>query len=223
MKLLAKLSIKFTAFALGAMVFTGCATSNQSANLQLNHTKTALNQKYSQTKIKTKQNQNSASTAKLSKYENTRIGGDCSGFVSVVNKNNNEIYFKPNELSKYFSSGRKSQAIFDLYKSKNQIDLKNAQVGDLVFFNNTTKGTKGGKKKLITHIGIITKVNSDGSVEFIHNMRGKNVTSKMDLNNPDAHAKNGKKINAYIISRCNSSACLVSNRFSGFGKISGKL
>lgn len=219
-----KLFTKLISFAFGVAVFTGCATSTPSANLQINHkinhSKTALNQKYSINQIKTKQN--STSQAKLTKYENTRIGGDCSGFVSVVNKNHNEIYFRPSELNKYFSSGRKSQAIFDLYKSKNQISLKSPEVGDLVFFNNTTRRTKGGKQKLITHVGIITKVNSDGSVEFIHNVRGKNITSTMDLSNPNSHAKNGKKINAYIISRCKTSSCLASNRFSGFGKISGK-
>ena len=198
--------------ALGAFFITGCATgSSQSATNFYNKNK----QSYQANIEKREKNPN----FNLKKYTNTRIGGDCSGLITAINKNNGSAIFDPKELNKYYSSGRKSQAMFDLYKDKNKISFSQPQVGDLVFFNNTTKATKGGSKKLITHVGIVSKVNEDGSVEFLHNIRGKNVLSVMNLSLPNDHKIAGKQVNDYIISKCKDSSCLVSNRFSGYGRV----
>ena len=198
--------------ALGAFFITGCATgSSQSATNFYNKNK----QSYQANIEKREKNPN----FNLKKYTNTRIGGDCSGLITAINKNNNSAIFDPEELNKYYTSGRKSQAMFDLYKDKNKISFSQPQVGDLVFFNNTTKATKGGSKKLITHVGIVSKVNEDGSVEFLHNIRGKNVLGVMNLSLPNDHKIAGKQVNDYIISKCNDSSCLVSNRFSGYGRV----
>lgn len=198
--------------ALGAFFITGCATgSSQSATNFYNKNK----QSYQAGTEKREKNPN----FNLKKYTNTRIGGDCSGLITAINKNNNSAIFDPEELNKYYTSGRKSQAMFDLYKDKNKIYFSQPQVGDLVFFNNTTRATKGRSKKLITHVGIVSKVNKDGSVEFLHNTGGRNVVSVMNLSLPNDHQIAGKKVNAYIISRCKDSSCLVSNRFSGYGRI----
>lgn len=198
--------------ALGAFFITGCATgSSQSATNFYNKNK----QSYQANIEKREKNPN----FNLKKYTNTRIGGDCSGLITAINKNNNSAIFDPKELNKYYTSGRKSQAMFDLYKDKNKIYFSQPQVGDLVFFNNTTRATKGRSKKLITHVGIVSKVNKDGSVEFLHNTGGRNVVSVMNLSLPNDHQIAGKKVNAYIISRCKDSSCLVSNRFSGYGRV----
>ena len=198
--------------ALGAFFITGCATgSSQSATNFYNKNK----QSYQAGTEKREKNPN----FNLKKYTNTRIGGDCSGLITAINKNNNSAIFDPEELNKYYTSGRKSQAMFDLYKDKNKIYFSQPQVGDLVFFNNTTRATKGRSKKLITHVGIVSKVNKDGSVEFLHNTGGRNVVSVMNLSLPNDHQIAGKKVNAYIISRCKDSSCLVSNRFSGYGRV----
>ena len=201
--------------ALGAFFITGCATgsSQSSANFYNKYNKNK--QSYQRGTEKREKNPN----FNLKKYTNTRIGGDCSGLITAINKNNGSAIFDPKELNKYYSSGRKSQAMFDLYKDKNKISFSQPQVGDLVFFNNTTRATKGGSKKLITHVGIVSKVNEDGSVEFLHNIRGKNVLSVMNLSLPNDHKIAGKQVNDYIISKCKDSSCLVSNRFSGYGRV----
>ena len=201
--------------ALGAFFITGCATgsSQSSANFYNKYNKNK--QSYQADTEKREKNPN----FNLKKYTNTRIGGDCSGLITAINKNNNSAIFDPKELNKYYTSGRKSQAMFDLYKDKNKIYFSQPQVGDLVFFNNTTRATKGRSKKLITHVGIVSKVNEDDSVEFLHNIRGKNVLSVMNLSLPNDHKIAGKQVNDYIISKCNDSSCLVSNRFSGYGHV----
>ena len=201
--------------ALGAFFITGCATGSSQGSANFYNKYNKNKQSYQRGTEKREKNPN----FNLKKYTNTRIGGDCSGLITAINKNNNSAIFDPKELNKYYTSGRKSQAMFDLYKDKNKIYFSKPQVGDLVFFNNTTRATKGRSKKLITHVGIVSKVNKDGSVEFLHNTGGKNVVSVMNLSLPNDHQIAGKKVNAYIISRCKDSSCLVSNRFSGYGRV----
>lgn len=201
--------------ALGAFFITGCATGSSQGSINFDNKYNKNKQSYQRDTEKREKNPN----FNLKKYTNTRIGGDCSGLITAINKNNGSAIFDPKELNKYYSSGRKSQAMFDLYKDKNKISFSQPQVGDLVFFNNTTRATKGGSKKLITHVGIVSKVNEDGSVKFLHNIRGKNVLSVMNLSLPNDHKIAGKQVNDYIISKCNDSSCLVSNRFSGYGRV----
>lgn len=155
----------------------------------------------------------------LDKYVNTRIGRDCSGLVSVINDKNDKIFFEPRELNKYFNNTRKSQAIFNLYKAHNKIVFTQPKAGDLIFFNNTTRDTKRKKNGAITHVGIIDEVKSDGSIIFLHNSGGKNIKSVMSLKHKNSHDVGGKKVNAYLISRCSSIDCLASNRFAGYGRV----
>ncbi|ARR00719.1 MULTISPECIES: hypothetical protein [Campylobacter] len=158
-------------------------------------------------------------TLNLSKYIGKK-SADCSALITTISVKNDDIY-SLSDLSLYYSrDGRRSQAIYNLYKSKNQINHHLASPGDLIFFNNTTKSTRGKKSHNITHIGVVKKIKDDGTIVFLHNLKGKNVLSVMNLEYKDFHKVDGNKVNAYIIANCKSSSCLVSNRFSGFGKIS---
>ncbi len=83
----------------------------------------------------------------LQGYIGKRDGGDCSGFVTLVNKKLNRDFFDEKELDKFYTKhGLKSEAMFKLYESKNLIAFDDPKVGDLVFFNNTTRSTKNNKK-----------------------------------------------------------------------------
>ena len=111
--------------------------------------------------------------------------------------------------------------MFKLYESKNLIAFDDPKVGDLVFFNNTTRSTKNNKKaKIITHVGIVSSVEKDGTVGFTHNSRGKNAVDFMNLKNKNTRKKGNKELNSYVVScKNNNTSCLASNRFSGFGKV----
>ena len=157
----------------------------------------------------------------MQKYIGKKDGGDCSGFVTLINRQFSLNLFDENELDKFYTArGLKSEAMFRLYESKNLISFENPEVGDLIFFNNTTKNTKNNKKaKIITHVGIVSSVEKDGTVGFTHNTRGKNAVHFMNLNEKDTH-KNGKKeLNSFVATcKDKSASCLASNRFAGFGK-----
>ena len=159
----------------------------------------------------------------LQGYIGKRDGGDCSGFVTLVNKKLNRDFFDEKELDKFYTKhGLKSEAMFKLYESKNLIAFDDPKVGDLVFFNNTTRSTKNNKKaKIITHVGIVSSVEKDGTVGFTHHARGKNAVDFMNLKNKNTRKKGNKEINSYVVScKNNNTSCLASNRFAGFGKAS---
>ena len=60
----------------------------------------------------------------IDSYIGTRVGGDCSGFVSVINKNFNNIYFDPKKLPKFFGGiGTKSQAIYNYFAAQGKISF----------------------------------------------------------------------------------------------------
>ena len=155
-------------------------------------------------------------------YLGKRDGGDCSGFVSLINYKTGTPFYKDKELSQSFDNARKSRAMFNLMSQKgNAYETRLPNLGDLVFFENTehkpalkTKG-KGKTAKApvkqpavqvaenITHVGIVTKVEKDGTVEFIHHSNGKNILDYMNFNYPMLTNKDGKTINTYM-KRCPS-------------------
>ena len=148
-------------------------------------------------------------------------GGDCSGFVSLVNKNINNVYFFETNLLKFYGeNGSKSQAIYNFYKKRNLISQTSPKLGDLVFFNNTTSQTKDKNKQIITHLGIIDRIEDDGTIRFMHNTRGKNKSGFINLFQKNSHKIGGKEVNSYIVAcKGGDAACLTSNRFAGFGKV----
>ena len=159
----------------------------------------------------------------LQGYIGKRDGGDCSGFVTLVNKKLNRDFFDEKELDKFYTKhGLKSEAMFKLYESKNLIAFDDPKVGDLVFFNNTTRSTKNNKKaKIVTHVGIVSSVEKDGTVGFTHHARGKNAVDFMNLKNKNTRKKGNKELSSYVVScKNNNTSCLASNRFAGFGKAS---
>ena len=159
----------------------------------------------------------------LQGYIGKRDGGDCSGFVTLINKKLNRDFFDEKELDKFYTKhGLKSEAMFKLYESKNLISFNDPKVGDLVFFNNTTRSTKNNKKaKIVTHVGIVSSVEKDGTVGFTHHARGKNAVDFMNLKNKNTRKKGNKELNSYVVScKNNNTSCLASNRFAGFGKAS---
>lgn len=72
---------------------------------------------------------------------------DCSGFTSYV-------------FRKYGYSLSPASHLQGLQGEK--IDLDSARPGDLIFFS----GRRAGKR--IGHVGMVTGINADGSVKFIH-------------------------------------------------------
>lgn len=157
------------------------------------------------------------------KHQGKNDGGDCSGFVSLVNKESIEPYFTTAELNGYFEDARRSLAIYNLLEDQNRIYQEKPRTGDLIFFANTVKKYAKTKKSVenITHIGIITKIDSDETIHFIHHTKGKNLISQMNLNYPSIATYNNKSVNSYMekCSKNEGHQCLAPAYFSAYGKI----
>lgn len=158
------------------------------------------------------------------KYLNTRKGKDCSGFVSLVNSENGEPFYKTDELNNAFTNDYRSKAMFNIMKADSRIIEKDTpNVADLVFFSDTLQKTKRKVGSFnITHVGIVTQIDEDGTVHFIHHSRGKNVMGAVNKNYPELATLNDKNINTYM-KRCDSrkpkQECLSPYFLSGYGEI----
>lgn len=90
----------------------------------------------------------------------TRSGFDCSGLVYVS--------FKEMKLE----LPRRSS---DQAEYGKEINIKNVKIGDLIFFN-----TSGNS---ISHVGIVERINNDGTIYFVHSSTSKGVIiSSLDEN-----------------------------------------
>ena len=156
------------------------------------------------------------------KYLNTKEGRDCSGLVALVNSENGEPYYKTRELSNYFTNDYRSKAIYNVMKSDVRISNKKApEIADLVFFSDTLEKTKRNLGSTnITHIGIVTQIDKDGTVHFIHNIRGKNIIGVVNEKYPNIAKLENKNINTYL-KRCEpkkpKQECLSSFFLTAYG------
>lgn len=232
--------MKLISLSLATLLLCGCASKNLDLSPSTNETQTYAEPKMYIEEKPTKefflqQEKNTFAlrpVPELSKreaivqnammYLGKRDGGDCSGFVSLVNVKTGSPFYQEKELSQSYDNARKSRAMFNLMSKRgNAFETRLPNIGDLVFFENTerkpavktkTKG-KGSKTPIkqpvvnvaenITHVGIVTKVEVDGTVEFIHHSNGKNILDYMNFTYPMLTNKDGKKINTYM-KRCPS-------------------
>lgn len=152
---------------------------------------------------------------------NKKDGVDCSGFVTLVNKETKEPYFSNAELNEHFEDSRRSLAIYNLLEQQKRTFQELPKIGDLIFFANTIKKyAKAKSVDNITHIGIVTKVDDDKTVHFIHHTKGKNLMGYINQDFPYTALHNGKVVNSYM-EKCsaNNNHCLAPSYFSAYGKI----
>lgn len=153
-------------------------------------------------------------------YLNKKDGKDCSGFVSLVNQKNGEPYFKQSEIEAYFEDSRRSLAIYNLFEARKRLFESLPKRGDLIFFANTIKAYSAKKAvDNITHIGIVTRIDSDETVHFIHNIRGRNVIGYINFRFPTHSMYDNKIINSYMEKCSPSQNCLAPNYFSAYGML----
>lgn len=150
-------------------------------------------------------------------------GKDCSGFVELVNFQNDEPYYKSSHLSQYYDNANRSKAIFNIMRAQERVfDTDAPKIGDLVFFEDTLQKSK---RKIgsfnITHVGIVTQIDDDGTIHFIHNIQGKNRIDQLNTQFSHAPVISGKSVNSYL-KRCHSGTpkqkCLTAYYFSAFAK-----
>ncbi|MDD5373838.1 MAG: CHAP domain-containing protein [Sulfurimonas sp.] len=204
-------------FALMLAIFTGCA---QKQVIVIDEPKAEEKKEETEPKIDGDIAARKAVVSSALKYLNKKDGQDCSGLVELINHENSQIYYKSEKLYKYFDNTNRSKAIFNMMKTENKLVTTNPKMGDLIFFEDTLQKTKRKTGSFnITHVGIVTQIDSDGTVHFIHNIQGKNRIDQINMNFADSQTVSGKNVNSYI-KRCpkekQKSECLSSYFFSAY-------
>ena len=133
-----------------------------------------------------------------------RIGGvdyrrDCSGFVLAV------FAGEKIPIGKILGVDRRRPSAAGLYRLADERGLvhrnKVPSIGDLVFFNNTYDRNRDGRANdPLTHVGIVERVDADGTVTFIHRVRRGVLRYKLNRFKPDQRRdpQSGKVLNHYL-------------------------
>lgn len=114
---------------------------------------------------------------------------DCSGFVMAAHA---EASIEIDGSTKMLYEKAKNEHIFHRRKKP--------YVGDVVFFDNSYDRNKNGRRDdKLTHIAIVEKVETDGTMILIHLGSKGVVRTIMNLYHPDLHRdQNGKELNSFL-------------------------
>jgi hypothetical protein len=133
-----------------------------------------------------------------------RFGGvdyrrDCSGFVLAVYAG------EKIPVEKIMGVDGRRPSTAGLYRLADERGLvhrnKVPSIGDLVFFNNTYDRNRDGRANdPLTHVGIVERVDADGTVTFIHRVRRGVLRYKLNRFKPDQRRdpQSGKVLNHYL-------------------------
>jgi hypothetical protein len=110
--------------------------------------------------------------------------------------------------------------IYQRARSLGAVHKGRPQPGDLVFFRETYDRDRDGRRDDgLTHVGIVERVEPDGSITFVHR-GGKGVArARMDLRQPRVHRAQGNRavVNDYLRRASRGSrAYLTAELFAGF-------
>ncbi len=114
---------------------------------------------------------------------------DCSGFVMAAHA---KADIRIDGSTKMLYEQAKEENVFHRRKKP--------FVGDVVFFDNSYDRNKNGRRDdKLTHIAIVEKVESDGTLTLIHLGSKGVVRTIMNLYSPDIHRdQNGKELNSFL-------------------------
>ena len=123
---------------------------------------------------------------------------DCSGLVMAV------LAAEGLPLEGILNQREEENRVAAIYRMTRERGLlsqaKVPEIGDLIFFNNTYDRNRDGQlNDPLTHIGIVERVDPDGTVAFIHHVRSGILRYKMNRFEPHVRrAQDGKVLNHYL-------------------------
>lgn len=133
------------------------------------------------------------------KIGSTSYRRDCSGFVLAVYAG------EKIPIDKILGVDRGRSSVADLYRLADRRGLvhhkKVPAIGDLVFFSNTYDRNRDSlPNDPLTHVGIVERVDPDGTVTFVHRVRRGVLRYKLNRFKPHERRdpQSGKVLNHYL-------------------------
>ncbi|MDH5720677.1 MAG: CHAP domain-containing protein [Spirochaetia bacterium] len=158
---------------------------------------------------------------KFINHNGRRYRNDCSGMVKAVFDTIDIDVFQRASTARRGANG--VEIIYHSFKEKFWTNHKKKmpRPGDLILFKNTYDKNKNGKwDDNFTHVSVVTGVEKNGTIAFIHHVRNGIQRYRMNLDKKKIHKENGVKFNDYLRRRPKqdkqSEKYLSSNMFYGF-------
>ncbi|MBT3219516.1 MAG: CHAP domain-containing protein, partial [Proteobacteria bacterium] len=115
---------------------------------------------------------------------------DCSGLVSdILNRAGFDVYGTVT-------------TIWEWAKTHGWLHRqKTPQIGDIVFFDKTYDSNHNGRSDdKLTHIGVVTSVEADGTVVLVHRSSSQGIAKlRMNLFKPDVYREEDRVLNDYLV------------------------
>jgi len=134
-----------------------------------------------------------------------RIDHDCSNFVRAaygVASNGKIDLFEKAIASGAVPSGVTSGVLLisRLFEANYRYGKKKVKVGDVIIFDDTwDKNNNRKRDDPYTHVGIVTDIRQDGTIEFVHGNVGRKIKrGYINFDHPDVARFNGKAVNSYL-------------------------
>lgn len=118
---------------------------------------------------------------------------DCSGVASG-------IYARAGFPVDVSGRAPDTRTLFAIVDEKGSIRRNNPLPGDLVFFDDTYDSNGNGRRDdPLSHVGVVERVEDDGTVVFVHRVGARIIRSRLNVANPHArHDDKGRPLNHYL-------------------------
>ena len=162
--------------------------------------------------------------------EGIRYPADCSGYVQAVYAGSG-LPFRERLIALPASEGGAAAAIYRLMLDSGEFYADPGQVlpGDLIFWDNTYDRNRNGRlDDPLTHVAIAERVDTDGTVHYLHRGSRGVTVGYLNLSRPDSQRDaGGKTLNSGIRQRRPGdppgTRYLSSHLFVAFGRFDPRL
>lgn len=158
------------------------------------------------------------------RIQNRKFPADCSGFIgAVLLQSGIDVFAGASELKIKGNGVKILQEFVTRYGENFESDFP--KPGDLVFFSNTYDRNQDGQPNdILTHVGIIEKIDTDGTIYFLNRVQKGVRRYAINLLHPNKHKNSNQKLlNSFLRRRTprdrKNTSYLSGALFAGFGTL----
>jgi len=114
------------------------------------------------------------------RVDDRKFSYDCSGFIGgILYREGIDVFKGASELQ---MRGNGVRLLYEFTQKYGYLFKNNPQPGDLIFFSNTYDRNRDRKNNdLLTHVGLVERVDSDGTITFIHHLNARAQRDRMNF------------------------------------------